>query len=412
MKDSSINRLRVLTLIMAGGEGSRMAPLTDNRAKPALPYAGIYKLIDFPLSNCVHSGLSDVWVIVQFQPHAISEHLANGRPWDLDRTYGGLKIMPPHQGGEGEGWHDGNASAIYRNRTFIRNFAPDLVMVLSADHIYKLDYRDVIEAHIDRGAEVTLVTSEVPLSRSSRFGNVIAGNDGKVRDFIYKPEKGVSETVTAEVFVYTTDVLLSMLEELADSTTADGEPALKDFGHALLPELVKRGKVYHYPLESYWRDVGTIGSYWLSHMDMLKTPVRLDLDEPHWPIRTYGIQRMPARIQAGATVEDSLISPGCIIHGTVINSVLAPGVVVEPGATVRESVLFENATVRADAMVERAIIDSDATIGKAAQVGAPGSARTEGDALDEEIAVVGQGVRVVGGATVRPGERVTSDRRK
>lgn len=369
--------------------------LTHQRAKPVLPYAGVYRLIDFPLSHCVHSRIEDVWVVEQFQLHSLNDHLANGRPWDLDRTYGGLKILPPHMGSEREGFAQGNADALYRNLPLIQEFAPDLLLVMSADHIYRLDYRDVIAAHLEHKADVTMVTTERPIEQASRHG-VVEVNKGYVTGFEYKPEKPKTNVVTAEIFVYDFSVLAETLEKLAPES---GEKGLEDYGHTLLPALVDAGNAYAFPLEGYWRDVGTVEAYWEAHMDFLTEEPPLVLDHAEWPIYTYGFQRLPAHIFEGATVTNSMIAPGCQIHGTVERSVLAPGVVVEAGATVRDSVVFHDTQIGANATVEAAIIDSEVRIGENATVGA----LTKGG--KPEITLVAQKARIRARAKVAAGER-------
>jgi glucose-1-phosphate adenylyltransferase len=409
-KELRMPSAKILALIMAGGAGTRMDLLTERRAKPALPYAGVYRLIDFPLSNCAHSRITDVWVIEQFQAHTMNDHLANGRPWDLDRTYGGLRIIQPHTGTPEGGWHHGNADAIYRNRRFIREFEPDLLLVLSADHIYKLDYRKVIDAHTGGEAEVTLVTTRVPIEQAGRFGVVRVDSGGKMVDFAYKPDKPDSDIVTTEVFVYNARTLLDTIDELAEqaSTGEDSDASLKDFGHELLPRLVERGRAYAYPLDGYWRDVGTIASYWESHMDLLAPDPPIDLDEPGWPILTFGVQRLPARIEEPARIARSLVSPGCVVHGQVIRSVLSPGVVVEQGAVVRDSVLLPGCVVEAGAWLVRAIVDGGAHIGAGARVGATGGAAAD-EEVEKTITLVGQNAKIPPGAHIPAGGRVEPD---
>jgi len=401
-------RAKVLALVMAGGAGGRMGPLTAVRAKPATPVVASYRLIDIPLSNCVHSGVSDVWVIEQFQPQALNDHLANGRPWDLDRTYGGLRIMPPHVGTAEGGWHQGNADAIYRNRRFLREFAPEIIIVLSADHVYALDYQDVIAAHRERPADVTVVTTRRPIAQASRHGVVVAGADGKITDFVSKPERPPSDTVAAEIFVYSAPALLDLIDELAAGKEAEAgeEAALGDFGDELLPALVERGRAFAFPLPGYWRDVGTVSSYWSCHMELLAPSPPLALDDPAWPIRTYGVQRRPAWIAETARIAESLVAPGAQVHGTVERSVIGPGVVVEAGAVVRDSIIFEDTVIGGGATVERAIVDSEVRIGERARVGGPGPHEEEGEALDRELVVVGQGSRVAAGQAVAPGARL------
>lgn len=360
-------REKVLVMILAGGKGSRLESLTEERAKPALPFAGTYRLIDFALSNCVHSGLSDVWVVEQYQLHSLNDHLANGRPWDLDRTYGGLQVLPPFTGKHGRDEAEvyrGNADALCRHRHLIRDFAPDVLIVLSADHVYKLDFRDVLDRHRETGAALTLVTTRVLLAEAGRFGTVEVDEAGRVTAFDYKPEQPASDLVTAEVFVYQAETLLRRLDELAES-----EKELGDFGDELLPALIAEGNVYEHRLQGYWRDVGTVESYWQGHQDLLAPEAPLSLDEPDWPILTYGVQRRPARIQAGAEVEDSLISPGCTVRGRVVRSVLAPGVTVAPGALVRDSVVLHDVRIGEGAVVGRAIVDERAEIAAGARVG-------------------------------------------
>lgn len=391
-------RSKVLALILAGGEGSRLEVLTAQRAKPAMPFAGVYRLIDFSLSNCMHSALSDVWVVEQYELHSLNEHLANGRPWDLDRTYGGLQVLPPYQRKSREeegGFAQGNADAIYRHKSLIREFAPDLLLVLSADHVYKLDYRDVIDRHRESGADLTLVTTRVPREEAGRFGVVEVDGEGRVTGFDYKPEEPKGDLVTTEVFVYDTGTLLDTLDRLAGDGNGE-EGHLKDFGHELLPTLVAEGNVREFRLEGYWRDVGTIESYWEAHQDLLNLEPGLVLDDPGWPILTYGTQRLPARIEGEARIVDSLIAPGCRIAGRVERSVLAPGVVVEDGAEVRGSVLLDGVVVEKGATVDRAILDSGVRVGAGASVGE----------RDGEIALAGQRAEIAAGARVPAGARV------
>ncbi len=333
-----------------------MGQLTDRRAKPALRFGGSFRLIDFPLSNCVNSRIPDVWVIQQYQPQSIEEHLANGRPWDLDRTDGGLLILHPFTGGEEEGFAEGNADAIWRHHRLVEEFAPDVVLVLSADGVYSLDYRDLIDVHLANEAEVTMATTTAEDPR--RFGVVNAEPDGAVTDFSYKPDHPRSDVVTMEVFAYQPAALFGVLGELAG-----GDQPLSDFGDGLLPRLVSRGRAFEYRFNGYWRDVGTLDSYWQAHQDLLSEdgPAR-DLLATPWPIRTSGSHRPPARIAAGASVECSLLSPGCHVAGRVVNSVLSPGVVVEAGAVVQGAVVLDGAIIRSGTHVTRAIVDAETEV--------------------------------------------------
>jgi glucose-1-phosphate adenylyltransferase len=397
-------RFRTLALVLAGGKGSRLGPLTQQRAKPALPYGGVYRLIDFPLTNCVHSHLSDVWVIEQFQPHALNEHLLNGRPWDLDRNAGGLRVMPPFTGGHGEGFAEGNADVLWRHRALLREYGADEVVVMSADHVERVDLRDVLDAHREAGAEVTMVTTEVRADEASRFGLArVDGATGRVTGWRYKSDEPFGTTAATEVFAYDARALLDTLDQLAGEVARDGgEPQLEDFGHHLLPALVERGRAHAWRHEGYWRDVGTVPSYWEGHMDLLRDDLAgpggpLSLDDPRWPLRTGAMLQMPARLARTARVDAALVSPGCHVAGTVERSVLGPGVVVEEGAEVRDSVLLRAGVVRRGARVRRAVLDTHVEVGEGARVGGDG---------DAELCVVGRRARVDAGAELAPGAQV------
>jgi glucose-1-phosphate adenylyltransferase len=385
---------KVLALVMAGGEGSRLELLTERRAKPALPYAGVYRLIDFPLSNCLHSGIEDVWVLQQYRLQSLNDQLANGRPWDLDRTYGGLRLLPPQLGADEDGFHEGNADAIWRNRQLIAERDPEVVLVLSADHVYRLDYGEVLARHRDRQAGVTVVTSEVPASEASRQAVVEVADDGRLSGFHYKPEEPPTTRVATEVFAFRTGLLLDTLDELA----TDGE--LKDFGQSLLPRLVEAGQAVEHRMAGYWRDVGTVPAYWQAHMDLLDPERPLDLDDPDWPVLGRAPHRLPARVEGAARLDGALLSPGTVVAGEVTRSVLGPGVAVEPGAVVREAVLLDDCVVAAGALVERAVLDRGVRVGPGAGVGGQGG---DGPAL------AGQEAQIPGGTMVAPGGRFAQD---
>jgi glucose-1-phosphate adenylyltransferase len=391
-------RARVLALVLAGGAGTRLDVLTDARAKPAMPYAGVYRLIDVALSNSAHSQLADVWVIEQYQPVSLSDHLANGRPWDLDRTHGGLLVLHPFLGGEEQGFHQGTADAIHRNAPFVRELGPDVVVVMSSDHVYKLDYRDVVDRHLDADADVTMVTTRAVRDDPSRFG-VVDVEGGRVRRYVRKPDEPAGDLVTAEVYAFRPEALLDTLADLAEGGEVGG--GSEDLGDALLPRLVEHGVAVEHRLEGYWRVLGTIASYWGAHQDLLHDPDVIRLDDPAWPILTLGLRRPPARVHASARLANSLVSPGCAVHGLVEDSVLAPGVVVAEGASVRGSVLLEDVAVGPGASVDAAIVDSDARIGRDARVGAAVS----GPPGDGGITVLGEAAEVAAGDEVPGGSR-------
>jgi glucose-1-phosphate adenylyltransferase len=369
-------RSRTLVMVLAGGAGSRLGPLTEGRAKPAVPFGGTVRLVDFPLSNCLHSGLSEVWVVQQHHPESLSDHLANGRPWDLDRTYGGLLLLHPRLGEKG-GFHQGTADALWRNAELVREFGPDALVVVSADAVYRLDYAELVAGHRDRGADLTVVTTRVDPADAGRYG-VVETAGGKVTGYAYKPDEPASDLVANEVFVFRPEPALAALDaaaaELGDDAVEDG--ALADLGDTLLPRLVEAGGAVEHRLAGYWRDVGTVDAYFAAHQDLLGEKPRLDLDAPDWPVRTHDAQRPPARLLSGCEVADSLVAPACVLHGTVERSVLGPGVVVEAGATVRDSVVLADAVVRAGATVERAVLDERTRVGAGARFGRAGGGIT------------------------------------
>jgi len=385
---------RILVVVLAGGAGGRLELLTDCRAKPAVSYGGMYRLIDFPLSNCQRAGIADVWVLQQYKPGALSDHLANGRPWDLDRTTGGLLILHPHQGDERGGWHQGTADGLWRSAPMIREFGPEALVVVSADAVYKLDYRDVVERHLDSGASVTMVTTRVAKADAGRYGVVQVGDDGAITDYAYKPDEPASDLVSNEVFVFTPDRVLDLLEELAKEV--DQEEGLDDFGDTLLPRLVEAGEAREYRFDGYWRDVGTVSAYWESQMDLLAAEPAIDLDEPGWRIQTQGGRSAAARIGSSAEVDNSLLSPGCNVAGSVRDSVISPDVRIEAGASVRDSVLLHGVVVRSGAVVVRSVIDQGVEIGADARVGGDG---------DADITLVGGAVMLPKGSVVPPGGR-------
>ncbi len=346
---------RTLALILAGGKGSRLGALTEKKVKPALPVAGTYRLIDVALSNLVHSHISDVWVVEQFLPHSLNVHLANGRPWDLDRTHGGLQVLPPYEGSEGEGFAEGNADSLYRQKDLIRDFAPDLVLVLSADHLYTLNFLDVIDTHLAREADLTVVTTLVD-EDPSRYGVVQTDDAGRVTGFDYKPEEPRGRLVAGEMFLYDADRLLEALDLLHEQ-----EGGLEDYGNDLVPWFVAHRTVVEHRLEGYWMDLGTLQSYWTAHLQLLDGD-GVSLDDPAWPILSAQPQRVPARIAGSAELRGSMVAAGATVRGAVERSVLGPGVLVEEGATVRGCVLLDRVRVRAGAVLENVVADVGADI--------------------------------------------------
>ena len=410
-----MKRPRILALVQAGGQGSRLDVLTRETPKPALPFAGAYRLVDFPLSNLRNSGIDDVWLSVQFRAQDLADAVGNGKPWDLDRHHGGFRLVVPEQGAgssDDDGFVSGNAEELLQNRDAIRAFAPDALVVMSADHVYRLDYTDVVDEHLERGAECTVVTTEIARAEASNHATVTTGPDGRVTGFAYKPEEPTTGVVATEVFVYHPEVLVSELERLhrelsleagAAGEETEGSP-LGDFGEHLLPALVARGRTFAHPLPGYWRDLGRPETYVAAHRELLTSDV--GLFEPGWPVLTNSGRHLPARVHAGGTVVDSLLSPGCQVQGEVLTSVLGPDVVVEAGATVADSILFADVRVEAGAHVQWAVVDRGTVVGAGARVGGP----SEGEGVDPDHlvligpdSVVGPQVRLSPGARLEPG---------
>ena len=406
-----MGRDRVLAIIQAGGAGGRMDVLTRERAKPALPFAGVHQLVDFPLSNLTHSGISDVWLSVQFQGATLQDEVANGRPWDLDRNLGGLRLLMPQEGTGGmdeEGFSRGNADELFRIRDQVTTFDPDVLLVMSADHVYRLDFNDVLDTHRRKDAECTVVTTDVPVKEAGDHATVEHNRLGRVTGFDYKPDKPTTGTVAAEIFAYRPDVLIEVLEELHRELAEDseeGDTGLEDFGDHLLPRLVDRGRTYVHPLDGYWRDLGQPHKYLRAHRDVLTDDVDV-LSVPGWPILSRLPQRAPARVLEGAEVTDSMLAYGVRVAGVVRRSVLGPGVVVEAGGEVSDSVVLADSVVRAGARVHWSVVDSGCEIGADARVG-----ERDADGLDDpdqvtlvgRDSVVGDGVELAAGSRLEPG---------
>jgi len=400
-------RPRVLALIQAGGVGGRMDVLTRERAKPALSFAGVHQLVDFPLSNLANSGVSDVWLSVQYQASALQDQVRNGRPWDLDRTHGGLRLLIPQEGTgsmDEEGFAQGNADELFRIRDEVRAHGADLVVVASADHVYRLDHRDVVATHLDAGAECTVVVTEVSPDEAGQHAVVEHDERGVVTGFEYKPEHPSSTTVATEVFLYDAEVLVQVLEEVHRELGPDspgGDTGLGDFGEHLLPRLVESGKVAAVPLTGYWKDVGQPGLYLAAPRDVLTDALGV-LDRGDWPILTRQPQRVPARVLRGGEVVDSLVSPGARVAGRVAGSVLGPGVVVEQGAEVCDSVLFADVRVESGAQVARSVVDTGTVVGRGARVG---SSEAEAFSDSAQVTLLGRGSTVTAGTRVAAGAR-------
>lgn len=386
-----------VAMLLAGGQGSRLYTLTEKTAKPAVLFGGKYRIIDFPMSNCVNSGIDTVGVLTQYQPMVLNEYIGNGQPWDLDRLNGGVMVLPPYQGKNGADWYKGTANAIYQNMQFINRYDPDYVLILSGDHIYKMDYAKMLDAHKKSGADCTIAVLNVPLDQASRFGIMNTDETGRIVEFEEKPKHPKSTKASMGIYIFTK----KLLEEYLTKDDADPESA-KDFGKNVIPAMLNDGrKMVAYPFEGYWKDVGTLTSLWEANMDLLGTNPEFDLHTKDWRIYSRNNNLPPHFISETATVKNSLITEGCDIRGTVINSVLSNGVTVEEGAVVRDSVLMTDVTVKAGARVEYSIIDSDTVICENVSVG-------KERASARGLAVVGEGLVVEAGSVIPDGEMVGS----
>jgi len=391
--------MNVLTLILAGGEGNRLSILGEKRAKPAVPFGGKYRIIDFPLSNAVNSGLYRIAVLTQYRPHSLMEHLGIGEPWDLNRRRpNGLQIWQPYRGRRDQDWYRGTSDALYQNRNFIAEDGSNLLLILSGDHIYKQDYRDLLRFHQEKGADLTVAVMNVRPDEVHRFGIMSVDADQRIVKFAEKPKQSESTLASMGIYVFNAAFLLQQLEEDAQDPTS-----AHDFGKNIIPKMVERDRVFAYPFNGYWVDVGTIAAYWETNQALLEENPALDLYDPDWVIHTRSEERPPVKCKPPGKIDNSLLSNGCVIYGTVINSVLSPGVCVERGAVVRDSVIMNDTTVKAGALVNCCVLDKEIEIGADAQVGV-GDDNTPNELepanLDTGITIAGKRARVPARATL------------
>ncbi len=385
-----------VAMLLAGGQGSRLYALTQKTAKPSVSFGGKYRIIDFTLSNCINSGLDTVGVLTQYQPLLLNDYIGNGLPWDLDRTFGGVKILPPYQGNTGADWYKGTANAIWQNMEFINRYGAEYVLILSGDHIYKMDYNKMLMYHKKTGADCTIAVIDVPIEEASRFGIMSTNDDGSIYKFSEKPKNPDSTKASMGIYIFTKDKLQKYLEEDSkDPTSAN------DFGKNIIPSMLAAGeKMIAYPFEGYWKDVGTIRSLWEANMDLLGEKPALSLFDESWRIYSRHGVEAPQFVGENAEIVDSSITAGCKIYGTVRNSVLGSNVVVEDGALVEDSVIMNDVTVKAGATVRYSILDANVTVGENATVG-------EYRLTASEVAVVGADVVVPAGEQIAAGAMIS-----
>ena len=387
-----------VAMLLAGGQGSRLYALTTNIAKPAVAFGAKYRIIDFPLSNCINSGIDTVGVLTQYQPLVLNEYIGNGQPWDLDRTFGGVHILSPYQAKTRSSWFEGTANAIYQNMHFMKMYNPEYILVLSGDHIYKMDYAAMLKAHKETGADCTIAAINVPLSEASRFGILNTNPDGSIYQFEEKPKVPKSTLASMGIYIFSAKKLFDYLE--ADDANPNSS---KDFGKDVLPAMLNAGeKMYSYRFDGYWKDVGTIASLWEANMDLLGENPIFDVSDKAWKIHSRNPLAPPECIGTTGVVKNSMIALGCEIEGTVENSILGSNVIVEKGAVVKDAVVLANSIIKAGATVSYSIIDENVTVGENASIG------KEKDP-SAEIVVLGRGITVANGVTVSEGQKHEKD---
>lgn len=394
---------KCVAMLLAGGQGSRLYALTQKVAKPAIPYGGKNRFIDFPLSNCINSGIDTVGVLTQYQPMVLNEYIGNGQPWDLDKMHGGVHVLPPYQTAAGASWYEGTANAIYQNIAFIERYDPEYVIVLGGDHIYKMDYSKMLDYHIANQADSTIAVIDVPRSEASRFGIMTCDAEGRIVDFTEKPKEPKSTLASMGIYVFTWSKLKKYLIENEMANTGS-----KDFGKDIIPAMLANNeRLFAYEFEGYWKDVGTLDSLWEANMDLLSPNVPLDLYDPDWKVYSRHNNMPPQYIGANAHVENSMITEGSVVDGTVDFSIISSGVTIEEGASVKYSIVMPGTTIKKGAVVEYAIIGEDCVIEPDAVIGMSPEMVPNRD--DWGIAVLGHNITVSSGKCVLPKEIISEN---
>jgi glucose-1-phosphate adenylyltransferase len=392
--------------ILAGGQGTRLCLLSERRAKPAVPFGGKYRIIDFTLSNCVNSGIMDIGVLTQYRPTSLNQHIGIGRPWDLDRSRGGIQLLQPAPGSFAADWYQGTADAIFQNLTHLKRRRVDEVLILSGDHVYKMDYNVLYAFHRANRATLTVAVTEVPEAEVNQFGILETEPGGRVTAFKEKPQGPVtSRLASMGVYLFDRDHLIRWLVE--DAAMKDSS---HDFGKDLLPRMVARGEgVFAYKFNDYWQDVGTLDSYYDANLAFVKDPPPMPLHDPSWVLHTQSADRAPVRVVGGARVQHSMLANGCRVEGEVVNSVLFPGVVIERGAVVCDSIVMHDTRVRRGAVIDRAILDKSVSVGAGARIG-HGDDRSPNRACPEHLSsglvVVGKEAQLPEGITIGRNARI------
>ena len=397
-----LNSKKCVAMLLAGGQGSRLGVLTSKIAKPAVPYGGKYRIIDFPLSNCANSGIDTVGILTQYKPLELNDYVGSGKPWDLDRTSGGVHILPPYQGQQGGNWYKGTANAIYQNLEFIERYEPEYVLVLSGDHIYKMDYSKMIKEHEETGAACTIAVLEVPLEEASRFGIMNTKEDGTIYEFEEKPKNPKSNLASMGIYVFTWKKLKKYLTE--DEAKPDSS---NDFGKDVSPAMLNAGELLRvYRFNDYWKDVGTVNSLWEANLDLLNPKIDLNLADQNWRIYSRTTGMPPQYISESADVENSLITDGCEVYGRIDYSVLFENVTVEEGADVEYSLVMPGAVIKKGAKVKYSIIAENAVIGEDAAIGEDPAVYGSDN---WGITVIGDKIKIGKKAIIKPDRMITKD---
>ena len=393
-----------IAMILAGGQGSRLGVLTRNIAKPAVPCGGKYRIIDFPLTNCAQSGIDTVGILTQYKPLELNTYIGNGQAWDLDVNNGGVYILPPYMREKEGEWYKGTANAIYQNIEFIDKFNPDNVLILSGDHIYKMDYNKMLAYHVKKNADCTIAMISVDPAEASRFGILSCDDNGRIVDFEEKPKQPKSNTASMGIYIFKWSVLRNeLISDENDPTSAN------DFGKNVIPKMLSAGKgMFGYEFQGYWKDVGTVESLWKANMDLLDENT-LNLADPDWPILSKSTLQCPHFVGTHAKLSDSLITEGCYLDGTVKHSIVSDGVTVERGAEVVDSVVLSGAKICAGARVVKTIVGENAVIGKKSSVGASGDETHVSPYCSGGVSLVGSDVHVGEGVKLAPNSMITND---
>jgi len=396
-----LNKKECVAMLLAGGQGSRLYALTNKIAKPAVSYGAKYRIIDFPLSNCINSNIDTVGVLTQYQPLLLNDYIGNGQPWDLDRTFGGVHILPPYQGKNKTDWYKGTANAIYQNIDFMKRYHPEYIIILSGDHIYKMDYSKMLDFHKEKNAEATIAVINVSLQEASRFGIMNTDQEMRIQEFEEKPAKPKSTKASMGIYIFNAEVLYQYLE--ADKANPESQ---NDFGKNIIPSMLRDGRLmYAYPFSGYWKDVGTIDSLWEANMDLLGENPKFDLFDKMWKIYSRNEAYPPQFICEGSKIENSLLTVGCYIEGYVKNSLLSQNVQIGKNAKVIDSVLFDNVIVEEGATIEYSIVAENVVVKKQAKIG-------ESKQKANKITVIGSDVTILEDYKVAAGQMIEKDVRK